>query len=98
MIRVQPTAKKNQVKVTFVLAADQPHLHPCVVGDFNRWDPAANPFKKRRNGDYSTSAILKAGQTYCFRYLCQSGEWFNEEEAHAYQPSEFGSHNCVLST
>ena len=98
MIRKQKVKSNGQVKVTFVLPEDHPYGKIAVVGDFNGWDPAANRFVRRSNKTYTTSALVEAGERYAFRYYCEDGSWVNEEDADAYEPSGFGSDNCVLET
>ena len=98
MIRKKKIKGNGQVKVTFVLPEDHPYGKIAVVGDFNGWDPAANRFVRRSNKTYTTSATVKVGQRYAFRYYCEDGSWVNEEDADAYEPSGFGSDNCLLLT
>lgn len=98
MIRKQKIKDSNQVKVTFVLPEDHPLGNASVVGDFNNWDPAANPVEKRSNKTHIASVTLEAGQRYCFPYVTGDGDWFNDEAADSYEPSGFGSDNCVLFT
>lgn len=88
----------DQMKVTFALPADYPHMPQAVVGDFNQWDVTATPLKRRSNGTYSAPVTLEPGQRYAFRYLCDGDHWCNDEEADAYEPNEFGSENSVLIT
>lgn len=98
MIQRQPISESNQVKVTFVLPVDYPHVPVTVVGDFNQWNATANPLQRRSNGTYSTTLVLEAGQRYAFRYLCGNGEWFNEGFADAFETNGFGSDNSILIT
>jgi 1,4-alpha-glucan branching enzyme len=78
MIKTETLKKKQQVKVTFVLPQDDPRLPASVVGDFNDWDPHAHPFRKRSNRTWSVAVTLPAGSRYEFRYLGDSGAWFDE--------------------
>ena len=98
MIRKQPIKKTNQVKVTFVLPADHPHADSSVVGEFNDWDPTANPLRKRSNNTYSAAVVLDAGKRYAFRYIHNGETYFNDEAADAYEPSGFGTENSVVTT
>lgn len=92
------SAGKKQVKVTFVRdhLPEQPAI--SVVGDFNGWNPAAHRLVKRNNGTRSVAIVLDKGRRYEFRYYTEDGDWFNEEEADDYVPSEHGSENCVILT
>ncbi len=98
MIRKKRVKGNGQVKVTFVLPEDHPYGKIYVVGDFNGWEPKANPFVRRANKTYSTVATVEEGKRYLFRYYCEDGTWVNEEAADDYEPSGFGSDNCVLET
>ena len=101
MIRKQLVKKTNQVKVTFALPQDHPHAQASVVGDFNAWDPTANPLKRRSNKTCSTSVVLDPDKRYAFRYVFRydDGEnWFNDEDADAFEPSVYGSENGVILT
>ena len=98
MIRKKTIKGNGQVKITFVLPEDHPYGKIAVVGDFNGWDPSANRFVRRSNKTYTPSATVEAGKRYAFRYYCEDGSWVNEEEADGYEPSGFGSDNCLLLT
>ena len=98
MIKRQNVNQDNSVKVTFVVPhrPDQPQI--SVVGDFNQWDPTATKLAKRNNGTRSASVKLEPEQRYAFRYFSANGEWFNDDGADAYEPSEHGSENCIILT
>ena len=69
----------DEVRVTFVLPADEPAGAVSVVGDFNGWDPFAHPLRRRANGTRSAVARVPAGSTLRFRYLAEGGHWFDDE-------------------
>lgn len=99
MLKRESINGTNQVKVTFVIPNDPDQPRISVVGDFNNWDPSANVFVKRQNNTRSVTATVDAGQRYRFRYYVAADEsWLNEDSADAYEPNEFGSHNCLLIT
>ncbi|MBI1744845.1 isoamylase early set domain-containing protein [Candidatus Acetothermia bacterium] len=89
---------KHAITVTFTVPKDHPHKPLAVVGDFNNWDAMVNPFKKQRNGSYSATVALKAGQRYAFRYMCEGGNWCNDEAADDYEHNVFGGDNCIVNT
>lgn len=98
MINKRGKRNSDEVRVTFSLPADHPQADSMVVvGDFNGWDPSANPLKRRSNGLYSTAITLEKGNRYAFRYRSESGEWFNDAEADAYEHNDFGEQNCILA-
>ncbi|MDX1530471.1 MAG: isoamylase early set domain-containing protein [Rhodothermales bacterium] len=99
MVRKQPVrGAKDRVKVTFILPGDHDYGKASVVGDFNNWDPMANPFKKRSNGTYSASVELPKDERYHYRYLGENDRWINEPDAEAHEPGSHGQQNCVLTT
>ncbi|HZD16778.1 MAG TPA: isoamylase early set domain-containing protein [Actinomycetota bacterium] len=98
MIRRSHLRDGEKVKVTFVLPSTQPHGHCSVVGDFNDWNPLANPLKRRSNRSFSANVVLPTGKHYRFRYLGEDGAWFDEEEADGYEPGPGNSTNSVLAT
>lgn len=97
MIKKQPVKNSNDVKVTFVLDGTNANLPASVVGDFNNWNPADLPLKKRSNGTYSANATLAAGQNHRFRYVSDAGVWFNDDAADAYEAGEAGEDNCIVA-
>lgn len=94
MILREPTKKGDKVKVTFVLPNDDGADDVFVAGDFNSWNPGST--RLRRKGDIqSASVTLTAGRRYAFRYY-RHGQWFNDENADAYEPNEYGYKNCIV--
>jgi 1,4-alpha-glucan branching enzyme len=98
MLKREPIKSSDQVKVTFVIPHDPAQPRVSVVGDFNGWDPDANPLVKRANNTRSASVTLAPGKHYAFRYYSANGTWFDEEGADGMTPNEHGSHNCLIIT
>lgn len=92
MIKREVSKKEKAVKVTF----SQPREGVSVVGDFNGWDPAQGKLQKRSNGTWSLSVPLAPGNAYQFRYVTDSGAWFNEDQADAQVSNEHGSLNSTI--
>lgn len=87
---------KPVCKVTFTVPAEEA-TEVKVVGSFNQWNTDATPLKKLKNGTFKGTVNLDKGQTYEFRYWID-GAYANDEQADAYQWSEFASaDNCVLN-
>ncbi len=89
---------KNVVKVTFrlpkIAALDAKSVH--VVGDFNGWSIYANPMKRLKKGEFTTTIELEPGNEYQFRYLIDEIRWENDWNADKYVKSPFGSDNSVI--
>lgn len=95
--------KKNYSKtgricrVTFKLPAEIGASSAALCGEFNDWDPEAEPMKQLRDGSFSTTISLTPGNSYRFRYLLDGERWENEWEADLYLPNEFGSEDSVVT-
>ncbi len=101
MIKREILKATNQVKLTFIQPVNIQLVNGSpapvsVVGDFNSWNPKANPLIKRSNNTASASIILPVGQSVRFRYVTGQGVWFNDEKADAYEPGEHGEENCLV--
>lgn len=69
-----------------------------VVGDFNDWNPEANPMKALKTGGFSTTVELEKGKEYAFRYLVDGTNWVNEPKADKVAPTEFAdAENSVVT-
>lgn len=98
MIKKKSIKKDNAVKVTFVVNGDDSRLPASVLGDFNEWDPAVHPLKKRSNGTYSVTVTLPKAEKFRFRYRSDDGLWFDELDADGFEISDVDSENCLLDT
>ena len=95
MIQCEPTKRGDQVRVTFALPDGAVTGPVAVVGDFNGWNPGANPMKHK--GDTRVvSIMLNAGRKYRFRYLTEDGRWLNDPNAHAVERNNFGDEDSVI--
>jgi 1,4-alpha-glucan branching enzyme len=92
MLKRSPDATGN-IKITFALPDAGQSV--SVVGDFNGWDPRATPLRKRSNGMRSATVVLRPGQPYSFRYLCD-GRFFDEGDADDLHPNGFGDTHSVI--
>jgi 1,4-alpha-glucan branching enzyme len=95
MIHCEPTKRGDQVKVTFALADAAVTGPVAVVGDFNGWNPGANPMKLK-GGTRVVSLTLNAGRKYRFRYLQEGGRWLNDPNAHGVERNNFGDEDSVI--
>ena len=98
MIKQTPVKGSKKVKVNFVLPKESAAGKVSVVGDFNGWNPARHPLRKRANGTRSVSLSLPAGGRYAFRYVTDDGTWHDDEAVGEFEPNGFGGANAVLTT
>lgn len=66
-----------------------------LAGDFNSWNPEANPLKKTSNGLWKTNVNLSPGR-YEYRFLVD-GQWLNDPACESYTANPFGEDNCVIT-
>lgn len=83
-------------RVTFKYENEENAETAVLAGDFNDWSLNATPMKKLKDGSFSATLSLPAGQTYWFRYVLDGGVWVNDNQADGYAPNEFGEANSVL--
>ncbi len=95
MIQCQPVKGTTTVMATFTVALDGHGEPMALVGDFNGWDPVANPLTRHR-GARRASVVLEPGRRYAFRYLAGEGDWFNDDDADDYESNGMGDENFVL--
>ncbi|MFC1878339.1 isoamylase early set domain-containing protein [Chloroflexota bacterium] len=86
----------SSCRVTFVLPKDVDAENIVVCAEFNDWDPAQHPLKRRKDGSYSTTLSLKSGRSYRYRYLLDGERWENDWQADEYAPNEFGTQDSVV--
>jgi len=96
MLKRRRISGSNTVKVSFILPGDDSRLPASVVGDFNEWDPEADPMIRRSNGTFSAVVSLVADATYRFRYRSEDGTWFNDDDADDYDSNVHGSTDCLI--
>ncbi|MDL2209343.1 isoamylase early set domain-containing protein [Desulfovibrio sp. OttesenSCG-928-O18] len=90
---------KPECKVKFMLTDEEcGHAESvALVGDFNSWNPAANPMKKQKGGGFATTLTLPSGATNKFRYLADGKRWINDPAADGYEYCAFADgENSIL--
>lgn len=95
MIDRQANKRGRKVKVTFSIPREWMDQPVSVVGDFNDWDPHANPMRKR-GGVRRTSIVLDAGASYRFRYLDDEGRWHDDPAADRVAANDSGGTDCII--
>lgn len=98
MIKKQYLADNESCKVTFAIDHGPAKEAKVVslVGDFNKWDPNADPMTRTKGGRFTKTIKLDCGDRYGFRYLIDNSIWENDAEADDYTPGPYGSDNSVV--
>ena len=96
MLKKSYTKTGKKCRVTFKLPAEVEAETAVICGDFNDWDQEATPMKKLKDGSFSATVSIVAGQAYRFRYLLDDERWENDWDADAYIPNEHGSDDSIL--
>ena len=94
MVQIKSSGKKT-AKVVFELGAGERDHAVSVVGDFNAWDPYANPMKRRRDGSQRAKVKIPVGASYEFKYLTDDGTWFCDPDTET-EVNGDGDTNSVL--
>ncbi len=97
-IKKQSIKTSQECKVTFILAKKIAASvnRANLVGDFNDWDIESIPMKKLKTGEFTATVNLARGKEYQFKYLLDSSDWINENEADKYVSNAFQSENSVV--
>ena len=100
MLKKRYVKTRGVCKVTFELPLDeapegvQP-ISVALVGEFNGWDPTANPMERRKDA-FRLTLELEPGEPYQFRYLVNGVHWCNDWHADGYVPNDLGEDNSVV--
>jgi 1,4-alpha-glucan branching enzyme len=96
MLKKNYSKTGRSCRVTFDLPAEVNAARASVCGDFNEWSNTANDMKRRKDGRFSTTISLSAGQTYRFKYLLDDHRWENDYAADGYAPNDFGTEDSMV--
>lgn len=88
--------RSNLIAVTLTLK-DPGARSVSVVGDWNGWNPTAQPMQKS-DGLWEIELHLKRGQDYQYQFLVNSDNWIPNPQAPLKVPNGFGGVNSVLAT
>ena len=94
MLRMGP-ARGGNVRLTFVLPAEEPPGRVSVVGDFNNWLPGAHELVRRSNGTRSLAVTVPEGTSLRFRYLAEGDRWMSETDHPAVQ--QVGADSLIVA-
>jgi 1,4-alpha-glucan branching enzyme len=81
--------------VSFSLPLDDAPDETSVVGEFNGWDPARHPMRRRSNGTRSVKIPLGPGAHH-FKYLGAGGVWRTDPTADRQETNEWGEVDSVV--
>lgn len=87
----------DSCRVTFKLPAEVHAETVHLCGEFNEWSPTSHPMKQLKDGSFSLTLSLDAGQSYRFRYLLDNERWENDWDADAYVANQYGSEDSLLN-
>lgn len=96
MFKKSYSATGRKCRVMFELSPEVQTQTACLCGDFNDWNEASHPLKRRKNGSFGLTLWLDAGRQYRFRYLLDGDNWENDPQADAYVPNPFGTEDSVI--
>ncbi len=96
MLKKKPLQGSDRVSVTFETAARPEARAVSLAGEFNGWDPSAQPMKQRKDGVWSVTLRLPRNQQYAYRYVVDGREWVTDHEADRTVPNEHGETNAVV--
>ena len=85
-------------RVTFKLSPEESQAKAvAVLGDWNEWNPKTDKLVRRKDGSFSATVSMPAGQEYRFRYLLDNKRWANDAKADREEPNLFGTLDSVLA-
>lgn len=97
MIKKNYSKSGKICRVTFKYNNSDSFENASLVGDFNNWSFQQNPMKKLKDGSFSATLSLQAGNSYQFRYVFEGNTWANEVEADSYVPNKYGEENSIVT-
>ena len=89
---VKITKKGKKAWVTFTVEGNGSE-DMKIQGSWNEWEP--ENMKKKKNGDFYLTKILKTELCYEFGYLNSEGKWVTDSTL-PHVSSPYGSENSVL--
>ena len=96
MLKKHYTKKGDKCRVTFKYPNQEQADCAVLVGEFNGWSATETPMNKLKDGSFSVTVSLDAGQEYSFRYVLDNEIWTNDPEADKYTANEYGEENSVI--
>lgn len=97
MLRKSYSKTSRSCRVTFDFTPKGNANTVSLCGEFNEWNPRAQPLKQRKDGRFSTTISLQAGRNYRFKYLVDGRHWENDWGADAYTPNCYGMEDSLVN-
>ncbi|TKB09621.1 isoamylase early set domain-containing protein [Desulforhopalus sp. IMCC35007] len=97
MLKKNYSKSGNICRVTFKYNNPEGSKNAVLVGEFNKWSLQENPMKKLKDGSFSITLSLQAGNSYQFRYVLDGNTWVNDVEADSYVTNQYGEENSVVT-
>ena len=91
---VKITTKENKAWVTFTIPGNENIDSADITGEWNDWKEEA--MRKKKNGDFYITKVLKRGKSYQFGYKLNKHNWQIEETLPKVS-SPYGSENSIIS-
>ncbi len=88
-----PAPVSNDEVVLFTLDAPDART-VSVVGDWNRWNPAAQPLE-RKEGLWRITVPLKKGSVYFYNFLIDGAKWITDPSQLAVSEDSFGKKSIL---
>ena len=98
MLKKTYSNTKRFCRVTFQLPPAVKAETARLCGEFNGWSTNSHPMKRRKDGSFTLTLSLQAGQEYRYRYLLDGERWENDWAADGYTPNAFGSDDSLVKT
>jgi 1,4-alpha-glucan branching enzyme len=87
------SSKKKTKKIQFSLQAVEAKK-VSLVGEFNNWNPDADPMQRDENGTWTKTKMLSQGNIEYKFYI--DGEWTQDPNNLRTCPNCFGTQNSVV--
>ncbi|GEM_PF-679049 len=89
------TAPDGEGRAIFVLE-DGGWRSVGVAGEFNAWNPAAGPMRRRPDGAWTAETAGLVSGTYRYKYVADGGRWFTDPANPRVEPAPGGWVNSAF--
>ncbi|MEM7116457.1 MAG: isoamylase early set domain-containing protein [Chloroflexota bacterium] len=97
MLKKSYSKTGRSCRVTFKLPAEVEAGEVSLLGEFNEWNRDSHQMKQLKDGSFSLTVSLPAGQDYRFRYLLDGDRWENDWAADDYLPNQYGTEDSLVA-